>query len=206
MNPLERKFQILADTWRKGLREETKRSAIAFFILILLTFGACLLFPQLREMLVERVVQLFGSLEITSGGGLPAMTLFSNNLRACVFTMIYGMFPFIHLSAFALGMNAMLLGVMAAYHAAGGSSLLVFLASLLPHSLFELPALILAFGMGLYTCDQITRRWKHDPESISAFDSLAMIGWLLMLVQIPLLAAAAYLEANVTPLLLSLVL
>lgn len=204
MNLLQRQFGVLGSTWRSGYGAEVKRSAIAFLLLVLLSFGVSLAVPALRESVIQRVVQMMGSLNVTNENGtLSAAALFSNNLRACTFTMLYGLVPFVPLSALALGMNAILLGVLAAQYFTGGTSLLLYFLALLPHGIFELPALVLSFAMGLYVCDQVTRRCRKDETAVPVLDCLVLMGWLLMLVLIPLLAVAAAVEAYITPLLLS---
>ena len=206
MSQLERQFRILADHWHKGYGQEVKRSAIAFFVLIVIFFGACMAVPSLRELLAGQVLPLFGGLDVTDeNGAFSALALFSNNVRACSVTMVYGLLPYVQLSALALGANAMVIGVLAAYCLTADTSALAFFLGILPHGIFELPALVLSFAMGLYVCGQLTRRCRHDETALPLWDCVTLLSWLLLLVVIPLLAVAAVLEAYVTPLLLSLV-
>lgn len=202
---LKYQYGTLLDTWRDGFGAEVRRSAVAFLALTALAFGACMALPDLRENLVGFVFGTLGGLNVSGDDGrLSAAALFSNNVRACTFTMLYGLIPFIRLSALALGMNAMVLGVLAAYYAAGGLSMLGYLAALLPHGLFEFPALVLAFAMGLYVCGQLTRRCRHDQAALGFLDCVLRISRLLLLVLLPLLLAAAVVEAYITPLIASL--
>ena len=206
MSQLERQFQILADHWRRGYGQEVKRSAIAFCVLVVIFFGTCMAFPSLRELLAGQVLPLFSNLDVSNdNGGFSALALFFNNVRACSVTMVYGLLPYVQLSALALGANAMVIGVLAAYCLTAGTPALAFFLGLLPHGIFELPALVLAFAMGLYVCDQLTRRCRHDESALPLWDCVTLLSWLLLLVLIPLLAVAAVMEAYVTPLLLSLV-
>ena len=206
MSQLERQFQILADHWHRGFGREVKRSAIAFCLLVLIFFGACVVSPPLRDLLATQILPLFDGLDVSGEDGtLSAMALFANNLRACSITMVYGLLPYVQLPALAMGANAMVIGFLAAYCITAGSSPLVFLLGILPHGLFELPALVLAFAMGLYVCGQMTRRCRHDETAVPLWDCVTLMSWLLLLVLIPLLAVAAAIEAYVTPLLLSLV-
>ena len=199
MSQLERQFQILADHWHRGFGQEVKRSAIAFCLLVLLFFGACMVSPSLRELLANQVLPLFGGMDISNEDGS-----FSNNLRACSVTMVYGLLTYVQMSALALGINAMVIGFLASYYFISGISPLTFLLGILPHGIFELPALVLAFAMGLYVCGQMTRRCRHDETALPLWDCVTLMSWLLLLVLIPLLAVAAAMEAYVTPLLLSL--
>ena len=119
--------------------------------------------------------------------------------------MAYGLIPFIQLPALALGVNAMVIGVMAAWYLTEGYSMLGFLASILPHGLLEFPALILAFAMGLFVCGQLTRRlFRKDESALHVWDCLVLMSRMLLLVLFPLLAGAALIEAYITPAIASL--
>ena len=196
----------LQTAWHDGLAGEVKRSAIAFFTLAVLAFIICLALPDLRQRLVDYVLSMMGGLDIQDQSGtLSAPALLSNNIRACVFTMMYGLIPFLLLPALSLGVNAMLLGVLGAWYVSEGVSPLVYLAAVIPHGIFELPALILAFAVGLFACEQITRRlFRKDENALHLWDCLVLMSRMLLLVLIPLLAAAALIEAYITPVIASL--
>ena len=198
-------YGYLLRCWKEGGEEEVKRSALAFLILAVLAFGACMLLPDLRDMLFRLVTDMFSSLDLTDdNGNLSAFALLSNNLQACTMIMLYGLIPFVHFTALALGTNAMLLGVLEAYYVTNGISMLAYMAALIPHGIFEFPALILAFAMGLYVCGQLSRRCRHDETAVSLPECLLLIFRLLALVLLPLLAVAALMEAYLTPLVVSL--
>ena len=195
----------LQTAWHDGLAGEVKRSAIAFFTLAVLAFIICLALPDLRQRLVDYVLSMMGGLDIQDQSGtLSAPALLSNNIRACVFTMMYGLIPFLLLPALSLGVNAMLLGVLGAWYVSEGVSPLVYLAAVIPHGIFELPALILAFATGFYVCGQVTRLCRGNKEGRHVWDCLLLMSQVLLLVLLPLLAAAAVVEAYVTPFVASL--
>ena len=202
-----REFPIdpeLKALWRDGLDYEVRRSSIAFFILIVLVCLLNLLVPSLREQAMDQIYSMMAGKDLlTQEGELSFLALFSNNMTACIAVMLYGLLPFVHLSALALGLNAALLGVMAAVCIAEGTPL-QFLAAIIPHGIFEFPALILAFAMGLFVCGQLTRRCKKDQGAYSFLHCLTMISKLLFLVLVPLLVIAAAVEAWVTPMVLLL--
>ena len=203
---LEYQFKGLRDAWHNGLSREVQRSAIVFPLLILISFGVCMVFPALRENLLVYVLSsMDGTGAIKDDGTLSALALFSNNLGATAFIMAYGLIPFIQLPALALGVNAMVIGVMAAWYLTEGYSMLGFLASILPHGLLEFPALILAFAMGLFVCGQLTRRlFRKDESALHVWDCLVLMSRMLLLVLFPLLAGAALIEAYITPAIASL--
>ena len=202
------KYQLngLKDSWRSGLSDEVFRAAIAFPVLVVLAFILCLVFPALRDGLLSYVLAAMdGAGALNEDGTLSAMAIFSNNLRATVFVMAYGLIPFIQLPALALGVNALVIGVLAAWYVAEGYSFAAFLAALVPHGLLELPALVIAFSVGLYVCGHVTRRlFRRDESALHIWDCLVLMSRTLLLVLFPLLAAAAVVEAYVTPLVASL--
>lgn len=202
---LQYQFSGLRDAWHDGLKAEFKRSAMAFCVLAVLAFGVSLALPDLRDRAVALVLETMNGIgAVKEDGTLSALGIFLNNLRACAFTMVYGLIPFLQLPALALGVNALLLGVLAAWYVSEGLSLLAYLAALLPHGILELPALLLAFAMGLYVCGHLTRRCRKDESALHVWDCLVLISRMLLLVLIPLLAAAALVEAYITPAVASL--
>jgi len=194
-------YRHLRTAWADGLAWEFKRSAIAFAVLVLLAFGACMAFPALLDRAIQFLLDTMGGMEVLNeDGSLSAPALFLNNFQATAMTMTYGLLPFIQLPAMALGLNAVLLGILAAWYLTNGYSLLAYLAALLPHGVFELPALVFAFAVGLYVCGQLTRRCRRDENALSLWNCIILISEALVLVLLPLLLAAAVMEAYVTPL------
>lgn len=202
------RYQIsgLKDAWDNGLSAEAFRAAVAFPVLAVLAFVLCMAFPALRESLLSYVLSAMnGTGAVNEDGTLSALAIFSNNLRATVFIMAYGLIPFIQLPALALGVNALVIGVLAAWYVAEGYPIAAFLAGILPHGFLELPALVIAFSVGLYVCGHVTRRlFRRDESTLHIWDSLVLMSRTLLLVLFPLLAVAAILEAYITPLVASL--
>lgn len=182
---------------------EILRCAVAFPILILTAFCAGQLFPAFRDSLVEQLMLQVNSLTGESGA-LSAAGLLNNNLTACAMSILCGAVPFLFLPALSLGTNAMMLGIMASYYVANGYSLTLYLAALIPHGVFELPALVLSLAGGLYLCGRLTRRCRGDKSGGPLFQSFFQVSQVYLMVIFPLLAAAALTEAYVTPLVLSL--
>ena len=202
---LKYQWDGLRAAWYNGLSAEVLRSTIVFFLLALLSFAACMTFPDLRERLLSLVLaSIDGAGAVNEDGSLSIAAVLSNNLGAAAFIMVYGLVPFLRLSALPLGLNAMALGVLGARYLAEGYSIAAFLSALLPHGVLELPALFLAFGMGLYVCGHMTRRlFRKDESALHVWDCLVMMSRLLLLVLLPLLAAASVIEAYVTPVIMS---
>ena len=168
---------------------------------MVLTCVGCLLIPGLLDLLSGVMGNLTVDLDAVTdeSGNLSALAVFVSNLQATTFIMLYGLLPFVQLPAMALGLNAVLLGWLAAVYVRNGLSLALYLAALIPHAIFELPAMMLAFGVGLYTCGQLTRRLRGNEEARSVTGCLSLMGQTLLLALAPLLLAAAFVEAYVTP-------
>ena len=199
---MHRLLRACCDTFRQveGLGYEIRRSAFAFFFIAALFFGLCLGIPSLGGCMTDYIASLLGGLQVLDEmGRLSPLALFLNNLRACVFTMLYGLVPFVFLPALALGTNAATLGGLGAWYLRTGRPAAGYFAALLPHGIFELPALIVSLAMGLWACGQLTRRCRGDGTARSLRNCLALMLRMLLAVLIPLLAAAALIEAYVTP-------
>ena len=202
-----RRYAELGKVWRAGLSNEVFRASVAFLILTVLFFAIALALPQIREPLVNLVVTAMGSVgAVAEDGSISPTILFFSNLQTCIFIMIYGLIPFLQLPALTLGLNAMVLGVLGAWYAAEGISPLVYLVLLVPHGIFELPALAMALGTGLLVCKQITGRLRKRADACSLSECVVLMSRVLLLALVPLLLIAALIEAYITPLLASLVL
>lgn len=199
-NALREQYRDLRNAWGQGLAWECRRAAMAFLILVLLAFGACMASPVLLERAIGFLMDIMAGLEVQNeDGSLSALALFLNNFEAAVMIMTYGLIPFLQLPAMSLGVNAVLLGIMAAWYVNNGYSAAAYLAALVPHGIFELPALVCAFGVGLFVCGQLSRRVRHDEAALPFWNCLILISETLVLVLLPLLAAAALVEAYITP-------
>ena len=200
---MKRQFRALADFWRGQLGHFVAITAIAFLAITVLSYVAGRLMPELCTSVVHYFMEM-----ITSGGvidetgSISVVGLFLNNLRATLLTMLYGLIPFLYLPALSLGVNAILMGVMGAYYTNNGISLLLYLAGILPHGIFEIPALLLGMAGGLCLCSNINTYIRKNEKGVMKplFLNLLRLSCLLL----PLLAVAAVLEAYVTPLVMSL--
>lgn len=201
---LRREWNALRAFWRQEFRYDFRDSVIAFLILAVIGYFAARFLPLIQNWLLELIADLTAQEGlVTAEGTLSAFGLLASKLRACLMACLYGLIPFLYLPVLALGLNAMLLGGLAALIQAQGSSFFLYLAAILPHGIFELPALCLAFSLGLRLCGELTkicRRREHPPFSRVAADC----GRVFVFCIVPLLAAAACVEAWITPLLIGL--
>ena len=196
---LKQQHRALWQFYRNDFCESLLITAAAFLVICLRSFGVGLINKAIPETVVDYFSQMLQNSNIISDDGaieLPA--LFGNNVRATLVSVLYGFIPFIYLTALALGMNALILGVLAAYYVNSGASLLVYFAGIVPHGIFELPALLLAFALGLMLCTRVTRYVRENVKDMMK-PLMANIARVYLMHILPLLIVAAIVETYVTP-------
>lgn len=189
------------------LKHEFFSTAAAFGVLTLLGFAVSLARPELAQGVLERFTAQIEQLGLTDDVPQSQMmaTLFFNNITASLLSMLYGLIPFLPLSALALGTNALMLGAFAAIYQQQGIGLGVYVLGVLPHGIFELSALILSCALGLLICRTGTERILKKSDTPFFRRVLDCIRVFLTF-SVPLLLVAALIETYVTPALLNLVL
>lgn len=147
---MKKKNKFFIDNYRKSWRyiKESKNfiyaSLILFFLFVFI--GAFLPIPEiLRERILEYIQKLLEMTEGMSRGELISF-IFLNNLQSSFFGMIFGIvlgiFPII-----TSILNGYVLGFVSSEAVYGGGILVLW--RLLPHGIFELPALFISAGLGL---------------------------------------------------------
>lgn len=199
--------RTLAQAWQNGYGEEARRAAIVAPILALLGFAAAWFFPQLTDRVMGLLEQAVSSAGISSAVETKdvATAIFANNLTAAFSAILWGLVPFAYLAAFPLGFNFFLIGALGACYMRSGADLGSYLVAILPHGIFELPALVLFCAAGLYLCSRVTARVRGDKD-VRILRTLSEVSTLFLYVILPLLAVSALVETYVTPRLLAMVL
>jgi stage II sporulation protein M len=182
---------------------------------LLLLGGAVIGFVQaemvetLAKQMMEEIKEIVQRIK-DNGGSVTATfwAIFSNNVISSLMMMALGLF-FAFFPIVGLLSNGVLLGfIMAKISAAGINPLLVFAVGILPHGIFELPAVVFAAAvgirLGLLSFRSIGALLRiNQPEKVKN-------DWYSLLKQFPaavltvvvLLFFAAIVESVVTPLLL----
>ena len=189
-------FALPAPLW-----EETWKTAVAFLLLILTGYSFAAAHPESLDPLLRMFTGAAASTGVYQvKGGVLMATLLSNNLLALLVAISVGLVPLLHLSALSLGLNAMVIGALAAYYRRSGLGLAAYLAGTLPHGITESAALVLACAAGLYVCRATTYAVFGRVDRRMVARTLgevlrAYTHWI-----VPLLILSAALEAFVTPL------
>lgn len=193
---MKKQLRALGDFWREEYGRWVGMTAIAFLVLVVLSYIAGRLFPEISATILTYFNEVVADSGIVrDDGSFSALALFGNNLRAMVLSTLYGFIPFLYLPALSMGVNAILLGMVAS--SVNGQWLLLA-AGILPHGIFELPALCLSLAAGLCLCQNINRYIRKNEKGIIT-PLLLNILRVTGLVVIPLLVVAAIMESYVTP-------
>lgn len=178
----------------------------AFFILT----GIFSLLVTLKPELGSAYIQLFESI-VEQLGADEELTkfemfnlLFSNNLSATATTAISGFIPFFFYPAFTLGLNTFSLAAMGAESLKQGLSLAAYIAGILPHGIFEIPALMYACAIGICHCKLITRAILRREQPAPWREQVVSLSLVFITVMVPLLLIAAVIESFITPAILNL--
>ena len=200
MEFLKEQYRQSIDFLRGPLQIYLKNTVIAFFVIWVIFFAVCLFRPDVLSMLIEYIQSVVENANISDGeGNFSALRILSKNLRASGLSIIYGFIPFLYLPALPIGMNAAVLGELTAYYQVSGQSMLLLAAGILPHGIFEIPALLIAFACGLYLCRGMNDLLRGRQEELS-FNALVLpLLRVYLTVVAPLLIVASVIEAYITP-------
>ena len=191
---MKKQLRALGDFWREEYGRWVGMTAVAFLVLVVLSYIAGRLFPEIPATILTYFNEVVADSGIVrDDGSFSALALFGNNLRAMVLSTLYGFIPFLYLPALSMGVNAILLGMVAS--SVNGQWLLLA-AGILPHGIFELPALCLSLAAGLCLCQNINRYIRKNEKGIMK-PLLLNILRVTGLVVIPLLVVAAIMESYV---------
>lgn len=189
-------FALPAPLW-----EEAWKTAVAFLLLIAAGYSLSAVRPESFDPLLRLFTGAAASIGMYQvKGGVLMATLLSNNLLALLVAIAVGLIPLLHLSALSLGLNAMLIGALAAYYRRSGLGLAAYLAGTLPHGVTEGAALVLACAAGLYVCRATTYAALRRVDRRTVARTLGEVLRVYTHWIVPLLILSAALEAFVTPL------
>jgi uncharacterized membrane protein SpoIIM required for sporulation/ABC-type transport system involved in multi-copper enzyme maturation permease subunit len=131
---------------------------------------------------------------------LSASFIFANNLRATFLVFLAGLVSFSVLGVMVYLLNVGLVGaVLGIFKLVGYAPLTLFAAGLLPHGIFEIPALMLSSAIVLRMGAVLVTPQMGKSMGQIALEQLASWLKIFLGLVVPLLALAALIEAYVTP-------
>lgn len=208
------------DWYRIEVRKVTRRlvvpmlviGALAFIGYVLSYHWAVVNIPKMLSSatagdmsdLVKDARQSVGLAQVHQN--LSAFYIFGNNLRAMLLIFLGGIVSFSVLGMLTYLVNVGLVGaVLGIFRLIGYSPALLFAAGLLPHGIFEIPALMLATAVVLrFGAVLVTPQMGKSMGQV-VFELLADWAKVFFGVVIPLLTIAAVIETYLTPFILQAV-
>jgi uncharacterized membrane protein SpoIIM required for sporulation/ABC-type transport system involved in multi-copper enzyme maturation permease subunit len=146
----------------------------------------------------QGVVQGMESMHLFSTSDI--VTVWYHNLRAIVLATLLGFFSFGVLGLIVLMVPVMLIGyLLASVAMIGFSPFLLFGALVLPHGIFEIPAMLLSGAAILRMGATLATPNQDETIGESWLRSFADWAKIMVGVVLPLLLAAAFMEVIVTP-------
>lgn len=156
--------------------------------------------PAFGESLLKLFEDMIAGQIMDDNPPMLALQLFLNNLEACVVIFVGGALMGI-ISVMIIGFNGIIIGaVLEIVRKESGD--LVLLAAIVPHGIFELPAVIASGALGLMLGRAVRNEFTGGSEAAS---EAWILGKHFVRYIIPFVAIAAVVEAFITPAVLQLV-
>ncbi|MFM1654501.1 stage II sporulation protein M [Brevibacillus sp. B_LB10_24] len=160
---------------------------------------------QLAENMMAQLEQIAKSMQHDKSSSAAFWLIFTNNVFSSIKMMLLGLF-FAVVPIFGLFANGVLIGfVLEQLQQGGASPLHVFLVGLLPHGLFELPAVVFAAALGIRYGVLVIRSlgaiWRKEKAAQVKQDWRANIRQfpIAVCMVVLLLLVAALVESVITP-------
>lgn len=192
-----------------------KKDLIKTFIIICISFFAVFILthfmikmllsnnPYYANRIVLLLQELMGNIVADKGSRIMAVSLFFNNARAVFIMIALGIIPFLFLPTIAWFYNAILIGVVTGLTSNLGMSNMFLTAGLLPHGIFEFPAMFLGAVLGYYLCIELTKKTIGKSKKLLSTIFMDVLKCYVLVI-LPLLVVAAVVEAYITPFVMSL--
>lgn len=160
--------------------------------------------PQAADQVIGQFTAVIAESGVADEeGNLSPLGLLANNWQAVLFPVAMGFVPFLFLPLLTLASNGCLLGMMGLWVQQRGMSLTAYLAGILPHGIFEIPALVMSAACGVCLCRNMCRIVTGSRRAEPLAELLGDLLRVMLLLVLPMIAAAAVLEAYVTPVVMS---
>lgn len=205
MNALKEQLSLLGQFLRTDFRKVFIGCLLAMALAIILGFVVGSLSPETVNTVLEQFMAMVEDAGIMdSDGNISPFGLLTNNWSAMLLAVVYGFVPFLFLPAISIVSNGLLIGLLAAWYHGNGMSMGLYLAGILPHGIFELPALVIAAACGVCLCRNMSRIVTSSPRRVPMVELLSNLLRVLLFLVMPMTVVAAFLEAYVTPIVMAL--
>lgn len=185
------------------MSELAKNTGIVLLLLLVsVAFGAwsTMADPTVGEEILSLLKDSIMGEVLDSSSLMMAVTLFLNNLQACLL-MFLGGASFGLLTVFIISTNGLIIGSVLEM-VRQEHSLVYVAAAIVPHGIFEIPAFLISGALGLMLARALWNEWGSGED---ASERALAFGRIFVLAVVPLVAIAAVVEAFITPEILRLI-
>ena len=155
--------------------------------------------PAVGEELINIIHEQIFTQLMSDNPAIVTLNIFINNLQASAILFLGGV-SFGLVTLLILSLNGFIIGIVAEM-IRQEQGLVFFLAGVLPHGIFEIPAIILAGSYGILLGVEVWRELSGDGDAVAAAGTY---GRKFLRLVLPLLAVAACIEGFITPEILNL--
>lgn len=206
MSELREHLSLLKKFLHSDFRKGFLWCTMTMLLSILAGFALYQASPDVANELIDRfneLVEQAGVLDAETGT-ISVFALLRNNWTAMLAVILYGFIPFICFPVFSLFSNGLLIGVLAGlYQQSEELTMTMYFAGILPHGIFEFPALLLAVSCGMYLCRNMGYAFLRTPKRPSIPEVVSDLLRVLLFLIAPLNVAAAFIEAYLTPMIMA---
>ena len=184
---------------KENILKLTIISGIAFLIIAVASFFLIKLIPEEELLAVFKEISAMFDTKgvVNEDGSISAFGLFINNTRAMFIAVVLGMIPFVFWPFFTLFLNSSLVGVVVGIFDATTDYNIFYLilTKLLPHGIFELPALFVSTAMGIKLCIISSKKIIGKKDLSLKYHLINCLRVFLFII-IPFLILAAIIESS----------
>jgi stage II sporulation protein M len=180
---------------------------LLFIIAAFVSYNYMLNNQALMNEFMLQIMQMFEETELLKPGTSSpelALGLFINNTRASLLIALTGFIPIFLPALSILFFNGAIMGVLFAFMSTHGVEVSIFsmlMTGIVPHGVFEIPAVVLSGAIAFYLSLGIFR--KLNDRQYSFKTCVLNAGKTFLFVVVPLLIIAAIVEAFITPLIMT---
>lgn len=201
MNVVKKAFSFT----NKYIRENVLKCFYVSGIIFVLTgIVAFFITKALSVQMLEEIYAEIGKMlavkdVVNDDGTLSFLGVFINNLRAGMLISVMGVIPFLFLPALYTSLNSVLVGAVIGIMdvLTDENVFMMFVKFILPHGVFEIPAIVLEGAIGIKICFFLCRKiFGRAKEESMLFHLKGYLGVHIFYI-IPFLLIAAFIEAVV---------
>lgn len=195
MSFMEHQIQKIKEFYKERLKTLFPLTIVIFVLVIVISSIVVSLNPALATRLL---IQTSGTIDtaINPIGLLPTI---SENAFTGLMLMLSGCVPFVFISILFVMFNGSMIGILFGSTTISTVTPGLIYASILPHGIFLIPAMLIASTCGAYICKRITFHLIHKEPITSFKEILVDVGRVYLFVVLPLMVLSAIVQMFVTP-------